>query len=173
MLTSNFYGAALATSERHLPYDTEIEIFEKKCGNCPFVYMKVTEMLNRASGEMSQEYRFYDVESLNAFLYRFSFDKNLLVERGCGYGTNLIGPLENRPKYWLVDEIVINGCELWKTPVAPNEKLDDDFWSWYYDGAKIMPGKYRASFETLRLLYDGTLIPLPTEDLCQMNQSQL
>ena len=45
MLNSSIYTDSVEAREWHSPYDTEIEIFEKLCGGCPFALMKITEIL--------------------------------------------------------------------------------------------------------------------------------
>ena len=45
MLNNSIYTDSVRAREWHLPYNTEIEIFEKLCGGYPFALMKITEIL--------------------------------------------------------------------------------------------------------------------------------
>ena len=45
MLNSSIYTDLVGARKWHSSYDTEIEIFEKLCGECPFALMKITEIL--------------------------------------------------------------------------------------------------------------------------------
>lgn len=124
---------------KETPYDTKIQIFEKLCAGCDYAYLKVTEVLNRATGEMAVENTFHSFEDFINFIHEFSFKKNLVVERGCLFGVEQIAGLQNREPYWTVAEIVSNTCEFWRyEDEETQDSLDDEFFNWYHSGAKVV-----------------------------------
>lgn len=145
-----FYEKAdIPEGQQHLPYQTKVDIFEKKCSGCPFAYLHVTEPINKATGELEMSYEFHDFPSFNNFLLRFSFATNLIPERGCLFGIEPIFDSVTRPQYWTVGEIVENGCEIW-SPLEPvKEMLGDDFFQWYYgQQAFVRMNIYDVGFPT-------------------------
>ena len=151
----SYSSATLSPEKRHLPYQTKVGIFDEKCGGCPFALLKVTEVLNRATGHLYNVYPFDNHKDFTDFINKFSFAKNLIVERGCTWGIESIKDAQAREQYWTVQEIIQNTCDLWKitkgewTVEGVVESVlkstdYDKFQHWYYSGALVFPKEVRS-----------------------------
>jgi hypothetical protein len=153
MLKEMYHSKAeIHPKERHLPYPTKVEIFEKKCIGCGFAVVHVTEKDMSALGMSETTYEFSTYEDLEDFLNTYGFAKNLIVERGCAFAAETIKNMATRPPYWDVNEIVSNTCMLWdiNSIPPPPSRVDESFFQWYDKDGKV------------RMSIFG--VPLPTED---------